>query len=140
MLMSFALAALVAALSHGAQEGTPVAPPARQAKAAAPDPDTADLFFSARVTARSMRFGEAPRTHVEFTGHPARVTNSHTERTNIPKDPQPGVTYRNVELHFTVVSAFEDIDKIVAEVLGSAPRSATPPESRTNPAPKEPRP
>lgn len=85
------------------------------------DPDTADISITATVRVRELRFDAEPRTHVEFSGQPERITQDTTERENLPDKVQPGVTYRNVVVRLTIASVFAEPDRVVAELLGAAP-------------------
>lgn len=90
--------------------------------AAPPVPeDAADLAIIANVQANELRFDAVPNPTVEFPGHPARATEWSSERTNLPPQVQPGVTYRDIGIRLKIVSLFPDIDRIVAEALGETP-------------------
>ena len=91
-------------------------------RAATVAPETADISFTASVTAREVRYQAVPKTRVRFTGNPARRTDSRTTRQNIPKNVQPGVTYRNVGLRVRVHSAFEEIERRDAKTGDERPR------------------
>lgn len=103
-------------------------PDAAQSATTSPAPgravseDEADLVITANVTARELKFEVAPDPTVEFTGKPERVTSWEAERTNLPRPVQPGVTYRDIGIRLKIVSVFADIDRIVAEALGEAPK------------------
>jgi hypothetical protein len=104
----------------------PVAPPAT---AASPVPSPAvakgepDLSITANVTARELLFEVVPSPRVEFPGQPRRDTVWEAERTNLPAQAQPGVTYRDIGIRLTITSVFADIERIVAEALGEIPLS-----------------
>ena len=102
----------------GARPQTPTPTPAARANEADAN---ADLSITARVTADSLRFEKVPNTRVEFTGKPERVTVWESERENLPRPVQPGVTYRNIGITLRITSVFADIDRIVAEALGEVP-------------------
>jgi hypothetical protein len=95
--------------------------------------DDADLAITANVTAKELKFETVPNPNVEFPGRPRRETEWSAERTNLPPQVQPGVTYRDIGIRLKIVSRFADIDRIVAEALGERPMSddaapqATPP-------------
>jgi hypothetical protein len=94
---------------------------------AAPSPsvpeEDADLVIIANVTAKELRFDAVPNPTVEFPGQPKRDTEWSAERTNLPPQVQPGVTYRDIGIRLKIVSRFADIDRIVAEALGEIPTS-----------------
>jgi hypothetical protein len=83
--------------------------------------DDVDLSITAHVTARELRFEEAPNVSVEFTGQPRGETVWEAERQNLPRPVRPGETYRDIGIRLRIVSVFADIDRIVAEALGEVP-------------------
>jgi hypothetical protein len=115
---------------------SPAAPPA-PAASPAPSPaaatDEHDLSITANVTARELRFEVVPSPKVEFPGRPRRDTVWEAERTNLPPQVQPGVTYRDIGIRLKITSVFADIERIVAEALGEIPASGdAPPEPDAN--------
>ena len=80
-------------------------------------PEDADVAITATVRAREMRFDAVPEVTVIFNGRPARITVWEAERENFPRPVQPGVTYHNITVRLTILSRFEDIDRIVEELL-----------------------
>lgn len=108
-------------------DATPAQTPApEQAPAAAASSvpeDDADLVITANVTAKELKFDAVPNPNVEFPGQPRRETEWSAERTNLPPQVQPGVTYRDIGIRLKIVSRFADIDRIVAEALGEIPTS-----------------
>ncbi len=117
-----------------------VAPPAATTAASpAPSPTTAataepDLSITANVSARELLFEVVPNPKVEFPGRPRRDTVWEAERTNLPPQVQPGVTYRDIGIRLKITSVFADIERIVAEALGEIPASDddAPPETDSN--------
>ncbi|HVG28363.1 MAG TPA: hypothetical protein VM864_01450 [Pyrinomonadaceae bacterium] len=107
---------------------TPAAPPS------VPEED-ADLVIIANVTAKELEFETAPNPKVEFPGQPRRETEWSAERTNLPPQVQPGVTYRDIGIRLKIVSRFADIDRIVAEALGEIPTSDDAPQPAAPPPP-----
>jgi hypothetical protein len=93
------------------------------ATAATTATDNQDLSITANVTARELLFEVVPNPKVEFTGQPRRDTVWEAERTNLPAQVQPGVTYRDIGIRLTITSVFADIERIVAEALGEIPAS-----------------
>lgn len=73
-----------------------------------PSPESADLSITGSVTARELRFESEPRSSIEFFGTPARSTGWRTERRNLPRDVEPGVTYRDIGVQIEIISDFED--------------------------------
>jgi hypothetical protein len=94
-------------------------------------PDTADLAITSTVTARELRFREVPNSKIEFSGSPERNTGWRTQRVNLPKPVQSGVTYRDIGIRLQITSEFTEIDRIVREALGEAP--AAPQQSPSTP-------
>lgn len=92
-----------------------------------------DLSITARVTARELRFEKVPNPKVEFTGRPRRETAWESSRENLPKQVQPGVTYRDIGITLRITSIFPDIERIVAEALGEVPPSDDAPPAQTPP-------
>jgi hypothetical protein len=59
-----------------------------------------DVEMGARVKAKRLRFKKVPKTGVEFHGEPDIESDSGSERKNLPDEVEPGVTYRDVEVHW----------------------------------------
>ncbi len=138
-LMIAAVLLLLCAASAPAQSSQPET--AQPAAATSPQPDekTADVSITANVTARELKFEVVPNPDVKFTGQPERNTVWEAERTNLPEQVQPGVTYRNIGIRLKIVSVFADIDRIVAEALGEVPiTDNTPPPVEKAPQPAPP--
>ena len=87
------------------------------------DPDTADVSITSSVTAQELRFKVVPNSKIEFSGSPQRNRGWQTERVNLPKPVQAGVTYRNIGINLEITSVFSDIDRIVSEALGEVQAS-----------------
>jgi hypothetical protein len=125
------------------------APPPAPATSASPPPATSantgataepDLSITANVTARELRFEVVPTPKVEFPGRPRRDTVWEAERTNLPPQVQPGVTYRDLGIRLKITSVFADIERIVAEALGEIPASDAnaPPKTDSDENPQSP--
>ncbi|HJR08983.1 MAG TPA: hypothetical protein VJ842_17120 [Pyrinomonadaceae bacterium] len=113
-----------------AQSPTPqptATPAATQTPAATDNPD---LSITATVTARELLFEVVPNPKVEFTGKPRRETVWEADRTNLPAQVQPGVTYRDLGIRLRITSVFADIERIVAEALGEIPASDDTPQQQ----------
>jgi len=102
---------------------TPAPSPTPTPDATAPATDNHDLSITANVTARELLFEVVPNPTVEFSGQPRRDTVWEAERTNLPPQVQPGVTYRDIGIRLKITSVFADIERIVAEALGEIPVS-----------------
>jgi hypothetical protein len=61
-----------------------------------------DLDFFTSVKAKELRFGRVPEKNVRYYGEPAHETEVEVERDNIPQEPEEGVTYRDVEVRWSV--------------------------------------
>jgi hypothetical protein len=61
-----------------------------------------DLDFFTSVKAKELRFGRVPEKNVRYYGEPAHETEVEVERDNIPEEPEEGVTYRDVEVRWSV--------------------------------------
>lgn len=59
-----------------------------------------DVDVSMSVHARELRFEIVPETKVSFEGEPAVRSSSRTERENLPDEVEPGVTYRDIGVHW----------------------------------------
>ncbi|HZH91728.1 MAG TPA: hypothetical protein VEX70_14070 [Pyrinomonadaceae bacterium] len=139
------ICALVCA-STGAAQAQPAQRPGTPPATASPAPSPAaspsiatsataehDLSITANVTARELSFEVVPTPKVEFPGQPRRDTVWEAERTNLPAQVQPGVTYRDIGIRLKITSVFADIERIVAEALGEIPASDdAPPKINSN--------
>lgn len=85
-----------------------------------------DVAILATVHARELRFDEKPEVRVEVwgsvNGRPA-ATVSTSDRTNLPDEVQPHVTYRDIGILLTITSTLPDIETILDEAL--APEQPT---------------
>lgn len=61
-----------------------------------------DLDFFTSVKAKELKFGRVPEKEVRYYGEPAHETEVEVERDNIPEEPEEGVTYRDVEVRWSV--------------------------------------
>jgi hypothetical protein len=81
------------------------------------DPDRIerpDVEIGASVKAKRLRFRDKPRTDVELHGEvaePGRRDDvdmaSGSERTNLPDEVEPGVTYRDVSVRWRAAGRIE---------------------------------
>ena len=140
-----------AATAPASQTPTPALTPAPASQTPSPAPTPApvvpaaptadpDLSITGNVTARELLFEVVPTATVEFPGRPRRDTVWEAERTNLPPQVQPGVTYRDIGIRLKITSVFADIERIVAEALGEipAPEADASPETDSNPNPPSP--
>ena len=111
MIRTCAVIALLWASSLLAQ-----APPQRT-----PSEPVPDIALTATVRARELRFFEVPRVSVAFTGSVNGVPNAtvwNTDRTHLPEQVQPHVTYRDIGIRLTITSTLPNIEQILDEALG----------------------
>lgn len=114
----------------GAQVPAPAASPSPSAfpspvsQPADPDPDSADISFTANVKYRELRFEVVGDPNVQFKGGvdaPALGVRSplntvwHVERVDLPTPLRPGVTYRDGEVRLTITTRFEDLATLLAD-------------------------
>lgn len=82
------------------------------------DLQSADVLITANVRAKELQFEAVPNPTVEFPGTKKRQTLWESDRENLPRSVEPGVTYRNIGIRLRIASRFADIDRIVSEALG----------------------
>jgi len=132
LICVIALAAPLAAQAQRTPERRSVPPVPSPSPTPAPNvpPPTGnhDLSITANVTARELLFEVVPNPVVEFPGQPRRDTVWEAERTNLPPQVQPGVTYRDIGIRLKITSVFADIERIVAEALGEIPANDNVPQ------------
>ena len=72
--------------------------------------DKPDIEILANVKTRELRFEERPETEVRFSGNSRRESVSGTERENLPRTVEPGVTYRDSKVRLRIASAIVEGD------------------------------
>ena len=82
-----------------------------------PDENNSDLVITANVRAKELRFEVVPTPTVEFSGKPERKTVWEADRTNLPQQVQPGVTYRDIGVRLRIYSRFAEIQRIALEAI-----------------------
>jgi hypothetical protein len=121
-------------------------PPAHPAVPGAPAPEAAapgvepDISLTVNVHIKEMKFERVPKVDVKFSGRPLRDTVWKIE-TNLPKEIQPGVVYRDVEVRLILRTTFEEARGLVAALSGRGLAAGTtapagPPPASTGPAEK----
>jgi hypothetical protein len=80
----------------------------------------------ASVEADELRFDQPPETEVRFFGEPGHESASGSDRTSLPDNVEPGVTYRNVRVDYRLASR-------LAEPESTAREQAPPPAGTTDP-------
>jgi hypothetical protein len=75
-----------------------------------------DVAITATVRARELRFEKVPKVTVTFPGQ-QNANVWKTDRTNLPDQVQPYVTYRDIGIRLTITSTLPDIEKILDEAL-----------------------
>lgn len=136
IIVVLSIASLTPATAAQKPEQKSAAQAQKKESAPEPSPDNADISISGSVRERELHFEIVPNQKVEFSGTHKRNTESKSERNNLPESVQPGVTYRNIEIRFTITSIFSDIERIVSELLGrsSAPEEKTEPVKQAIPS------
>ena len=100
--------ALACAPAPDGVEAPPAAPPAVE-------PEGPELELVATVRAKSLRFDQVPTADVLFRGTGRRKTVWKTERVNLPVNPEPNVTYHDVQVRLTVTSDIEELTSMLRE-------------------------
>jgi hypothetical protein len=72
-----------------------------------PPSGDADVTLDADVHIRSIHYSTAPKTRVTVTGV-NEIGGYTVTRTNLPRHPRAGATYRNVRIQFHAASRFVD--------------------------------
>jgi hypothetical protein len=79
--------------------------------------DRPDIEIGASAKAKRLRFRDKPRTDVELHGEVAEPGRRHdvemtsgSERTNLPDEVEPGVTYRDVSVRWRAAGRIERED------------------------------
>ncbi|UBU10425.1 hypothetical protein [Nonomuraea gerenzanensis] len=67
-------------------------------------PRTPDVEISASATARELRFHDRPRVSVHAQAEPAGECAWGSDRTNLPGQVEPHVTYRDIRIDFRVAA------------------------------------
>ena len=106
------LIALAVALSCAEAPDVVEAPSAAPSGPAAEGPE---LELVATVRAKALRFDEVPKVDVVFKGTGKRRTAWKTERVNLPAHPEPGVTYRDVQVRLTITTDFEELGSMLQQ-------------------------
>ncbi|PNV36243.1 hypothetical protein C1708_31265 [Streptomyces sp. DH-12] len=68
------------------------------------------MAFHATVHADRLRFADAPRTAVRFPGTGDRASVSHSDRTHLPDQVEPGVDYHDVTVRYRLETGVPDAD------------------------------
>jgi hypothetical protein len=93
------------------------------------------LELVATVRARALRFDAVPELDLVFHGTGRRRTVWKAERVNLPRHPQPGVVYRDVEVRLTISSDLDELTSLLRQakrasaavrIEGDAPPAAIP--------------
>jgi hypothetical protein len=133
--------ALAVALSCAdAPEAVHATPPPEPSQVPAGGPE---LELQATVRAKALRFDQVPKVNVVFKGDGPRRTVWKTERVNLPAHPEPGVTYKDVQVRLTITSDLAELSSLLREAkrasrgvrIEQADAAAAP--AATAPAPKK---
>ncbi len=101
-----------------------------------PAPTGPEIELVATVRAKALRFDEVPKVDVVFRGEGKRKTVWKTERVNLPRHPEPGVTYRDVQVRLTISSDVEELTSMLRQARLAARGIRI--EDEAGPAPAEP--
>ncbi|TYB68778.1 hypothetical protein FXF51_09670 [Nonomuraea sp. PA05] len=71
-------------------------------------PTDPDVEISASVTARELRFHARPEVSVHAEAGPGGECAWGSDRTNLPDQVEPDVTYRDIRIDFRVAAALAD--------------------------------
>jgi hypothetical protein len=89
-------------------------------------PRAADIELVASVEANELRFDHPPQTEVRFFGEPQHESASGSDRTNLPEQVDPDVTYRNVRIEYLLATRLAE----PTNGAGKQARAARPNERR----------
>jgi hypothetical protein len=67
-------------------------------------PRKPDVEFTSSIKADELRFEEVPETEVRFHGDPDHESASGSDRSNLPEEVEPGVTYRDVRVDYRLAT------------------------------------
>jgi hypothetical protein len=67
-------------------------------------PRNPDIELTASIEADELRFEEVPETEVRFDGEPDHESASGSDRTNLPEEVEPRVTYRDVRVDYRLAT------------------------------------
>ena len=71
-------------------------------------PTNPDVEISAKAKVKEMRHHRKPTVVVRARVEPDGECSSGSDRTNLPDEVEPGVTYRDVRIDFRVAAALAD--------------------------------
>lgn len=104
---------------RGVRRLAPVALLFAAAAAVAQEPQQQpDVAILANVRAKELRFTEVPDVKVTFPDQPRNQTVWKSDRTNLPDQVQPYVTYRDIGIRLTITSTLPNIEEILDDALG----------------------
>jgi hypothetical protein len=67
-----------------------------------------DVEMSARVRAAELRFECKPRVELSAHSNAPATAEHESERTNLPDEVAPGVTYRDIEVRWRLAARLDD--------------------------------
>ncbi|MFD0772875.1 hypothetical protein ACFQZ2_02940 [Streptomonospora algeriensis] len=73
------------------------------------------MEISAAVKAEELTFSEVPEVTVDFPGDAEQEAASGSDRTNLPEEVEPGVTYRDIRVDYRIASRLTDADRLDEE-------------------------
>ena len=69
-----------------------------------------DVEIAAAARAKELRFAEKPRVRIGAYSDQRATAVSSSQRENLPDEIEPGVTYRNIAVRWSLAARFEDDD------------------------------
>ncbi len=84
-------------------------------EAGEPEPSGPELELVATVRANALRFDEVPEVDLVLHGTGRRRTVWKVERVNLPRHPQPGVVYRDVQVRLTISSDLDALTSLLRQ-------------------------
>lgn len=72
-----------------------------------------DISISGKITIKEMKYDKKGKTTVTFPGNGQRRLVDKRVQTNLPADIKPGVTYRNVQINFLILSNFVNLGSLL---------------------------
>lgn len=75
------------------------------------DEDDADVIFTSTVRADEITFHEVPETRVEFPGNTDDRSTSGSDRTNLPDQVRPHVTYHAIQVDYRIKAYLDQAER-----------------------------
>jgi hypothetical protein len=121
-----------------ASPSSPHIAPAKRTASAVPDTPqqsaskNPDIELVLVVRAKELRYDTVPHVKVNFSSTQGSINSDVTDRVNLPKKLEAGVTYKDVGFTWHVSTSLEEIAKIAGDVLGQTVRPSGPGDPAAN--------